>query len=68
MCSSDLEHGNWKTEFEKGLTYIGVLVLSFFVYFNSVNANIAYNSMNLSYEKSYGVCSNMLDRIERKDC
>lgn len=62
-----MEHGNWKTEFEKGLTYIGVLVLSFFVYFNSVNANIAYNSMNLSYEKSYGVCSNMLDRIEELD-
>lgn len=60
-------HGEWKNKAGKALQVIGVCVLAFLCYYNTVNANIAYNSMNLSYQKSYGVCSNILDRIEQLD-
>ena len=59
-----VEHGKWEKAAGKVLKAVGVLVLAFLVYYNTINANIAYNSMNLSYEKSYAVCSNILDRIE----
>ena len=59
-----VEHGKWEKAVGKVLKAVGVLVLAFLVYYNTINANIAYNSMNLSYEKSYAVCSNILDRIE----
>ena len=62
-----IEHGEWKKWTGKLLQVVGVIVLAFIVYYNTINANIAYNSMNLSYEKSYGVCSNLLDRIENLD-
>lgn len=62
-----LEHGGWKSAVEKGLRVFGVLVLVFLCYFNTLQANRAYSNMNLSYEKSYAVCSNLLDRIEQLD-
>ena len=60
-----LERGKWNHVIEKGLKVFGVLVLAFICYFNTLQANYAYTSMNLSYEKSYGICSNILDRIEQ---
>lgn len=62
-----MEHGKWEKKAGKCLKAVGILVLAFLVYYNTLNANIAYNSMNLSYEKTYGVCSNLLDRIENLD-
>lgn len=59
--------GGWEKKAGRALQVLGVLVLAFLCYFNTINANIAYNSMNLSYEKSYAVCSNILDRIEQLD-
>lgn len=62
-----IEHGKWEKLLEKCLKAFWVLVLAFLCYFNTIHANQAYNYMNLSYEKSYGVCSNILDRIEQLD-
>lgn len=62
-----IERGKWEKAAEKVLKAVGVLVLVFLCYFNTLQANYAYTSMNLSYEKTYGVCSNILDRIEQLD-
>lgn len=62
-----IEHGDWKNIAEKALRIFGIFVLTFLCYFNMLQANRAYSNMNLSYEKTYGVCSNLLDRIEQLD-
>lgn len=62
-----IERGKWEKAAEKALKVFGILVLAFLCYFNTLQANYAYTSMNLSYEKSYGICSNILDRIEQLD-
>lgn len=62
-----IERGKWEKLGGKILKTIGMLVLIFLCYYNVIQANFAYTSMNLSYEKSYGVCSNILDRIEQLD-
>lgn len=56
--------GKWKHKLFKG---IAATTLVFLCYYNTINANIAYTQMNLSYEKSYGVAGNLLDRIEQLD-
>ena len=53
--------------FDKILKTAGILVLSYLSFYNIRNANICYNEMNLSYEKSYSITSNILDRIENLD-
>ena len=62
-----LEHGCEKTYFEKIIKSIGIVVLCYLSFYNIRNANICYNEMNLSYEKSYSIASNVLDRIEDLD-
>ena len=62
-----LEHGCEKTYFEKIIKSIGIVVLCYLSFYNIRNANICYNEMNLSYEKSYSISSNVLDRIEDLD-
>lgn len=58
-------------EFEKVLTRIlkccGIAVLCGIVYYNVLNANVAYFNMNLSYHKAYAVAENVLDRMENLD-
>lgn len=43
---------------------ISLIVLCGICYYNILNANYAYFNMNLSYEKSYAVSSDILERIE----
>lgn len=62
-----LERGEWNHIVEKGLKVFGVCVLVFLCYFNTIQANRAYANMNLSYEKSYGICSDVLSRINELD-
>lgn len=62
-----IERGQWKNRAEKVLKAVGILVLVGICYLNTVNANFAYYQMNLSYEKSYSICSDVLDRIEDLD-
>lgn len=62
-----LERGKWDHIVEKGLKIFGIFVLVFLCYFNTLQANRAYTNMTLSYEKSYGIASNILDRIEQLD-
>ena len=62
-----LEHGCVKTRFEKIIKSAGIVILCYLSFYNIRNANICYNEMNLSYEKSYSIASNVLDRIENLD-
>lgn len=58
-----IERGKWEKKAAKVWKTVGILTLVYLVYYNTINANLAYNSMNISYEKSYGVCSDILNRI-----
>lgn len=58
-----IERGKWEQKFAKVWKTLGLLTLVYLVYYNTINANLAYNSMNISYEKTYGVCSDILNRI-----
>lgn len=60
-----LERGEWKHIVEKALKIFGIFLLVFLCYFNTLQANRAYTNMTLSYEKSYGIAGNILDRIEQ---
>lgn len=62
-----LEHGLSKTKPQKLFHFAGLLVLSYLSFYNIRNANICYTQMNLSYEKSYSISANLLDRIEDLD-
>lgn len=62
-----IERGKWEHKLEKLGRLGAIAALAGLVYYNTLNANIAYNSMNLSYQKSYAVCSNILDRIQNLD-
>lgn len=57
--------------FEKMITKVlkwgGIIALSGIIYYNVLNANVAYFNMNLSYQKSYAVAENVLDRMESLD-
>lgn len=59
-----IEHGNWEARAEKALKAVGVIVLAFLIYYNTINANIAYMNMNLSYQKTYAICLDLLGKIE----
>lgn len=62
-----LEHGLKEGKLQIGLKLAGFAVLSYLSFYNIRNANICYTQMNLSYEKSYSITSNLLDRIEDLD-
>ncbi|MDD6058043.1 MAG: glucosyltransferase domain-containing protein [Clostridiales bacterium] len=62
-----LEKGKWEKKEEKILKGFGIFVLAVICYLNTLNANYAYFQMNLSYEKSYSVCSDILQKIEELD-
>lgn len=62
-----IEHGNWAKRAGKALKALGIAVLVFLAYYNTVNANIAYFNMNLSYEKSYAVSGDILSRMQDLD-
>lgn len=62
-----IERGKWEKKAGKLWKTAGLLALVYLVYYNTINANLAYNSMNLSYQKSYAVCGNILDRIQDLD-
>lgn len=62
-----IERGKWENKAEKALKGFGIFVLVCICYLNTMQANLAYYQMNLSYEKSYSVCSDILQRIEELD-
>lgn len=62
-----IERGKWENKAEKLLKGFGVLVLAAICYLNTLQANFAYYQMNVSYEKSYSVCSDILQRIEEQE-
>lgn len=57
----------WKTYLPKLLRGAGTVVICALAYYNILNSNIAYYNMNLSYQKSYAVAGNVLDRVEDMD-
>lgn len=57
----------WKSAFPKVLRVCGLAAMCGLVYYNVLNCNIAYYNMNLSYQKSYAIAENVLDRIENTD-
>lgn len=61
------EHDMWKQRGLRIVKWIGVFALIIIVYSNTMNANRAYFNMQLSYEKSYALCSSILDEIDGLD-
>lgn len=58
------ENDVWK---QKGLRVVkgmGLISLLLIVYSNTMNANRAYFNMQLSYEKSYAMCTSVLSEID----
>lgn len=50
--------------FSKIIRVSSIVVLCSMCYYNIIHANISYFKLNLSYEKSYAVCVDILNRIE----
>lgn len=51
----------------KWMRYLTTFVLSAVCYVNILNANYAYYQMNISYEKSYAVATDVLNRVEETE-
>ena len=59
-----IEHMKDKGRTSQVLKLISVIVLCGISYYNILNANYSYYNMNLSYEKSYAISADVLERIE----
>ena len=59
-----LEHMTGEEKLGKVLKVSAMIVLCGVVYWNTLNANYCYFNMNLSYEKSYAVSLDVLERVE----
>lgn len=62
-----LNQVEWTANLPKILRGVGTVAICALAYYNTLNSNIAYYNMNLSYHKSYAVAGNILDRIEDTD-
>lgn len=61
------EQLNDESKLEKILKRLAMLVLCGVCYVNILNANYSYYQMNLSYEKSYAIALDVLNRVETTD-
>lgn len=59
-----IECGKSKVFLWKWVKRVSAFILGLFVYYNVLHANYAYFQMNLSYEKSYALSSDVLERVE----
>ena len=59
---SEGSHGLWRYVREGAVFAVAVML-----FVNGINDNIGYSNLNKRYEKTYGYCLRLLDRIEQAD-
>jgi hypothetical protein len=56
-----------RRKINKIIEWIPIVVIVYISYHHILNANIAYFYMDLSYERTYSTCANLLSRIDELD-